>query len=210
MKFDVLKRISSFLCVKHQISTVGRKINNLRKSKMENARECGIWNKSRECLVPVDKLTILPLYHRETIPASYLDAMGHMNVRWYMALFDTSVWNFFKSQGLDEDYFTRQQMGVFALKHFIQYFAEVNAGETVAMHIRLLGRSEKRFHFMNFMINESTGKLSTTLEVLGTHADLTLRKAVAMPQEVSCKFDQQIAIDQQLDWAPPLSGAIGL
>ena len=177
---------------------------------MESAQECGIWNKNRECLVPADKLALLPMYHRETIPQSYLDAMGHMNVRWYMALFDTSVWNFFISQGLDENYFTQKQMGVFALKHFIQYFAEVKVGETVAMHIRMLGRTEKRFHFMNFMINETTGKLSAILEVLGTHADLKLRKAVAMPQVTSQKFDAKIALDQQLDWEAPISGAIQL
>jgi len=123
---------------------------------MESASECGMWEKTKGCLVPLDKLAMLPLYHRETIPKTYLDAMGHMNVRWYMALFDTSVWNLFISHGLDESYFVRKQMGVFALKHFVQYFSEVKAGETVAMRIRLLGRSEKRFHFMNFMINEST------------------------------------------------------
>jgi len=177
---------------------------------MEVHNDCGVWEKTKGCLVPLDKLAVLPLYHRETIPETYLDAMGHMNVRWYMALFDTSVWNFFISQGLDENYFVRKQMGVFALKHFIQYFAEVKADETVAMRIRLLGRTEKRFHFMNFMINEATGKLAAILEVLGTHADLKIRKAVAMPQDISQKFDVQIAVDQQLDWEAPVSGVINL
>ena len=177
---------------------------------MDDQDSCGIWNKNRECLVPVDKLALLPMYHHETIPETYLDAMGHMNVRWYMALFDTAAWNFFISHGLDENYFVQKQMGVFALKHFIQYFAEVKAGEAVIMRIRLLGRTEKRFHFMNFMINETTGRLSAVLEVLGTHADLKLRKAVPMPQDISQKFDTQIAADQQLDWEAPLSGAIKL
>lgn len=177
---------------------------------MNNQDSCGIWNKNRKCLVPVSKLALLPRYHRETIPQSYLDAMGHMNVRWYMALFDTSVWNFFVSHGLDENYFVQKQMGVFALKHIIQYFSEVKAGETVCMRIRLLGRNEKRFHFMNFMINETTDKLSAILEVLGTHADLKLRKAVAMPQDISQKFDAQITTDQQLDWEAPVSGVIEL
>ena len=177
---------------------------------MESESECGIWDKTKECLVPLERLAVLPLYHRETIPKTYLDTMGHMNVRWYMALFDTSVWNFFISHKLDETYFAEKQMGVFALKHFIQYFAEVKAGETVAMRIRLLGRTEKRFHFMNFMINETTGKLSAILEVLGTHADLNLRKAVAMPQEIAQKFDARIATDQRLGWKAPLCGAIVL
>lgn len=177
---------------------------------MENASACGIWKKNKECLVPVNKLAMLTRYHRETIPETYLDAMGHMNVRWYMALFDTSVWNFFTAHGLDENYYAQKQMGVFALKHFIQYFAEVKVGEIVAMRIRMLGRTEKRFHFMNFMINETTGKLSAILEVLGTHADLKLRKAVAMPQDISQRFDTRIAEDQQLDWEAPLSRAIAL
>ncbi len=177
---------------------------------MENASACGIWEKTKGCLVPLDRLVMLSLYHRETIPESYLDAMGHMNVRWYMALFDTSVWNFFISQGLDQKYFIQKHMGVFALKHFIQYFAEVKVGETVAMRIRMLGRTEKRFHFMNFMINETTGNLSAILEVLGTHADLKLRKAVAMPQDIAQKFDDQIKTDQQLDWDPPVSGVIDI
>jgi len=177
---------------------------------MENASECGIWEKTKGCLVPLDRLSMLPLYHRETIPPSYMDAMGHMNVRWYMALFDTSIWKFFISHGLDENYFVQKQKGVFALKHIIQYFSEVKAGETVCMRIRLLGRNEKRFHFMNFMINETTDKLSAILEVLGTHADLKLRKAMAMPQDISQKFDAHIATDQQLDWEAPVSGVIDL
>ena len=177
---------------------------------MESALECGVWEKTKGCLVSVDKPAMLPLYCRETIPETYLDTMGHMNVRWYMALFDTSVWNFFIALGLDENYFVQKHMGVFALKHFIQYFSEVKVGETVAIRIRLLGRTEKRFHFMNFMINESTGKLAAIMEVLGTHADLKLRKAVAMPQNIAQKFDAQIAIDHQLDWEAPVSGAIRL
>ena len=101
-------------------------------------------------------------------------------------------------------------MGVVALQHVIQYFAEVIVGDVVAMRIRMLGRSEKRVHFMNFMINETTGKLSAILEVLGTHADLKLRKAVAMPQDIAQKFDAKIKTDQQLDWDPPVSGAIDI
>ena len=61
---------------------------------MEVQNDCGVWEKTKGCLVPLEKLAMLPLYHRETIPETYLDAMGHMDVRCYMALFDTSVWKF--------------------------------------------------------------------------------------------------------------------
>lgn len=175
---------------------------------MTENNTCGVWERSGDCLVPVDKLMTLPRYHRETIPSDYLDAMGHMNVRWYMALFDTSVWHFFKAHGLDEDYYTKNKSGVFALKHFIQYYSEVRVGETVALRIRLLGRTEKRFHFMNFMINESSGKLAAILESMGTHADLVARRASVMPPEITVQFDARLEIDQQLDWEAPVCGAI--
>jgi acyl-CoA thioester hydrolase len=177
---------------------------------MNQDQECGIWAKKDICLVPLDSIEVLPLYHRETIPADYLDAMGHMNVRWYMALFDTAVWQFFTSYGMDQDYFTKERSGVFALKHFIQYFAEVKVGETVGLRIRLIGRSDKRFQFMAFMINESTGKLASTLEVLATHADLTVRQASPLAPVITQKFDAKLAEDHALDWEAPLSGAIKL
>jgi len=175
---------------------------------MNQNNECGIWAKKDICLVPLDKLEMLPLYHRETIPSEYLDAMGHMNVRWYMALFDTSIWQFFRSYGLNEDYFSKEKSGVFALKHFIQYYSEVKVGETVAMRIRLLGYSDKRFHFINFMINETTGNLASTLEVLGTHVDLTVRRSSPLPPKMGDKFKAVLNADRTLDWEAPLSGAI--
>ena len=46
-----------------------------------NPSDCGIWNKEGSCLIPLALMETLPLYHRETIPADYLDIMGHMNIR---------------------------------------------------------------------------------------------------------------------------------
>ena len=82
--------------------------------------------------------------------------------------------------------------------------------QTVAIRTRLLGRSEKRFHVMHFMINETQGRLASTIEMLGTHADLTLRRAAPMPDEIAAKFDIKLAADQQLGWEAPVSGIIRL
>lgn len=175
---------------------------------MNNELECGIWDKEGICLVPIANLEELPLYHRETIPADYLDAMGHMNIRWYMTLYDKAAWNFFSSHGLNEDYFREKQAGAFALKHIINYYAEVRKEQTVAIRTRLLGRSDRRFHAMHFMINETAGQLASTLEMLGTHADLQIRRAAPMPPEITEKFDSKLAKDRQMDWAAPVSGVI--
>ena len=131
-----------------------------------------------------------------------------MNIRWYFDLFARSGRKFFTSHGLDEDYFKDGKFGVFALKHFIQYFAEVRVGQAVAIHARLIARSDKRFHFMQFMINETTTQLAATFEGLITHADLTLRRSAPMPDSISQRFDATLARDENLDWEAPVCGAM--
>jgi acyl-CoA thioester hydrolase len=172
--------------------------------------ECGIWDKEGSCMIPLTSLETLPVYHRKTIPFDYQDLMGHMNIRWYFDLFARSGRKFFKSHGLDENYFKGGKFGVFALKHFIQYFAEVRVGQEVAIHARLIARSDKRFHFMQFMINETTTQLASTFEALITHADLKIRRSAPMPAQIVKKLDATLAQQEFLDWEAPISGAIKL
>ena len=175
---------------------------------MVNDITCGIWDSEGICLVPLEDIEKLPVYHRETISKHYLDLMGHMNVRWYMALFDQAAWNYYYALGLNEDYFRRSQTGIFALKQFIQYYAEVHVDQTVSLRIRLLDRSDRRFHLMHFMINESTAKLAAILEILGTFADLKLRRSTAIPHGIAQKLDVQLESNRQLSWEPQPCGVI--
>lgn len=162
------------------------------------------------CPVTFEQLQALPLYHRETIPTDYLDSMGHMNVRWYMALFDEATWHFFNAIGMTRDYFINSHAGGFALKNFINYWREVRAGQTVALRTRLIGRTDKRFHFMHFMLDETAGQVASSLESLGTHADLKLRRSAPLPGFIANAFDAQLAHDNRLEWQAPVCGAIAL
>ncbi len=157
---------------------------------------------------PIHQLAPLPLFHRATITEEHLDAMGHMNIRYYMAHFDEASWGFFASFGMDEEYCRIYQAGGFALKHFINYLAEVRLGETIAVRIRILGRSAKRIHFMHFMVNETTGKLAATLEVLGTHADMVIRRTSPYPTHIAGQIDAILEEQNQLGWDAPICGII--
>ena len=138
---------------------------------MISATDCGYWDRMKTCQVTMADLTDLPSYHRETIPEDYMDRMGHMNVRYYMAVFDKATWCMFVDYGLDEEYFRTTENGVFALKQFIQYLAEVRPEETVAVYSRILGLTDKRMHLMHFMANQDTNGLAAIIESLITHAN---------------------------------------
>lgn len=150
----------------------------------------------------------LPCYHREIIPESYIDIMGHVNVRYYMALFDEGSWKFFESLGMSANYYRENHAGGFALRHFITYVNEIRVGETVAMHTRLLARSDKRIHSMNFLVNESTQSIAATLEALGTHADMKIRRTSPYPPQIAEKLDAMIAEHHKLDWEAPTCGIL--
>ena len=156
----------------------------------------------------VAQIQELPFLNKQTILPDYLDVMGHMNIRYYLGLFDDSAWNLFASFGMDQAYYENKIGGSFALQQFIQYLAEVHVHETVAIHGRLIGRSAKRIHFMLFMINETTGKVAATLETLGSHADLQQRRTSPFPENIAARIDEMLAAHNQLDWQPPLSGAM--
>ena len=173
---------------------------------MAPATECGYWDKMKTCQVAMADLTELPSYHRQTIPADYMDKMGHMNVRYYMAVFDTSTWRMFADYGLDEEYFNSTENGVFALKQFIQYLAEVRPEETVAVYTRILGLTDKRIHLMHFMANQDTSGLAAIIESLITHANLKIRKAAPLPSEIASRFRSRLNKDRSLDWDSPVSG----
>jgi acyl-CoA thioester hydrolase len=175
---------------------------------MADDLECGIWDSEGMCLVPIASIEELPVYHQEIISDKYMDLMGHMNVRWYMALFDKAAWNYYLSLGLNQDYFRKTQTGTFALKQFTQYYAEVRVDQIVSIRIRLLSRSDKRLHLMHFMINETSARLASTLEILGTFADLKLRRSTPIPPEIVGKLDAQLESNRQLEWEAKLCGVI--
>lgn len=163
---------------------------------------------SHRLMITIEQLADLPLMHRATIGEEHLDEMGHMNVRWYIALYDAAAWQLFTWLGMDRAYFAEAQAGAFALKQFVQYLAEVRVGETVAIRSLLLGRSARRVHVLHVMYNETTGALASTMEVLAAHADLTIRRTSPFPPHVAAVLDERIAEHQRLSWSVPLSGAI--
>jgi acyl-CoA thioester hydrolase len=157
--------------------------------------------------IPLEKLEALPLLYRVVIPEDYRDLMGHMNVRWYMALFDEAGYPLFDRFGMTEDYF-KQGGGAFDLEHHMRYLNEVHIGDTVVIRGRLLARTAKRLHYMMLMVNETRALLAATLEIINSHADLAARRTSPYPDHIAAKIDAIIADHARLDWDAPVCGAM--
>jgi len=162
--------------------------------------------RSAKSLSVDEDLGQLPVTHRQVITESYLDLMGHMNVSWYTHLFSSATLGTFLLMGMDKGYFKESQAGSFALESHIQYLAEVLVGKNVSIRSRLLGSSERFFHFMHFLINDDDHVLSATCEFVGAHMDLEKRRIAPMPPRIQ-KLTQQVCDEHaQLLWEPPVCG----
>ncbi|MCA9926631.1 MAG: thioesterase family protein [Anaerolineales bacterium] len=159
-------------------------------------------------MIDPQHLEPLPLYHRATVPDAYLDVMGHMNIRYYLALFDEAAWQFFDAFGMNRTYYESTTGGAFALEQHIRYFAEVRRGETVSIRTRVLGFSPKRIHFMLFMVNETAVKLAATLETVTSHVDLTVRRTSPFPSGIAVNIAAFYEAHCKLPWDAPSCGVM--
>src|SRR5262249_4634773 len=101
--------------------------------------------------ISLDQLASLPMVYRAVIPPADEDRIHHMNMRWYLALYDEAGDAMYPMLGLTADYFAASGMGGFDLEHHLWYPAEVRIGDTVVIRARILARSAKLMHYMMFM-----------------------------------------------------------
>lgn len=159
-------------------------------------------------LPTLDELRQLPLCHRETIPYDYIDAYGHMNVRFYFALWEKAAHGFMQFLGADVHAMLQQGHGNWVLRQVVDYLAEVREGDTVAVNGRIVGCSPKRLHNKYWMVNETRGNIAATSEVLVTCADLKARRTAPFPEPMATSIGARCAEHAALAWAAPVSGAI--
>jgi acyl-CoA thioester hydrolase len=159
--------------------------------------------------IPLDKIEALePVCLRATVPEAYRDSNGHMNVRWYIALFDDAGDTLHDWMGVTAAYHAAHGSGTMDLEYHVNFIGEVLPGEDVAIYVRLVAWSAKRLHYVMFMVNDTRKKLAATLECINGFVDLRSRRTAAWPAEVAAKLAVAVAADGELDWAAPLSGAM--
>ena len=102
------------------------------------------------------------------------------------------------------------KMGSFALEQHIRYLAEVRVGQPITVYSRALGRSDKTFHFIHFMVRDEDGVLAATNEQVSAYANLSERRIVPYPPELAAGIDRYLEAHTQLKWEAPVCGVMGI
>lgn len=154
----------------------------------------------------LEQLRELPVQLDYVIPPEWEDRNGHVNVQFYLALFELGGWRVLEEVGVDEDWFHRHAYSFFDLEHHLHYLAEVRVGQRVTTYNRVVGKSDKRFHGVYYIVNETRGRLAGTLEYISNGVDMQHRRTAPMPAELARGLDRLFAAHQRLAWEPQLCG----
>ncbi|NNG02597.1 MAG: thioesterase-like protein [Inquilinus sp.] len=119
--------------------------------------------------------------HRETVRPEWIDYNGHMNVAYYVMVFDHATDGFFDTLGIGRAYCEAEGRSVFAAEQHVAYKREVGPGAPLVIATQLLGFDEKRLHFFQRMAVDGAGHLAATMESLGVHVDMDTRRSAAFP-----------------------------
>ena len=140
--------------------------------------------------LPVERvLALQPPSLRMVVPDSWGDSNGHMNMRWYVAIFDDAGDELHERVGLTPEFHRKNQTGTVDLEHHTHFLKEVMPGDSVAVYSRLVARSLKRLHYLMFLVNETRGNLAAIFECMNAFLDLRVRKTAPFPAEILAGID---------------------
>jgi acyl-CoA thioester hydrolase len=157
----------------------------------------------RHAYPDIEAVRELPALTSQVIPGRWEDQNGHINVSYYMALYNESGWPMFDLMGVDESYFTERKMGFVDLANHISYLNELHVGDRVTAYGRFLGFDSKRLHGMVLTVNDDTGKLASTIEFLAISMDLARRRAAPIPDDIAARLEAITRAHQALRWSVP-------
>lgn len=118
-----------------------------------------------------------------------IDYNGHVNVAFYVKLFDEGLDILFAKIGLSENYIRTRNMSFFALEAHVRYLREVHLGDEVQMRLRVLDLDPKRIHYWMELVHAKERWLSATMESISIHMDMATRRPAPFPNDIMGRLE---------------------
>lgn len=141
--------------------------------------------------------------HVEPVRPEWIDYNGHMNVAYYLVVFDNATDAFFDALGFDAAWRTRTGRSFFAVEGHIRYLGETKLGQNLAVESRLLAVDSKRIHYFHTMRVEGSDAIASTFESLSLHVDMATRRSAKFSPDDLARAQEAVAAHAAL---PPPEG----
>jgi acyl-CoA thioester hydrolase len=133
----------------------------------------------------------------------WIDANGHMNLAYYVLLFDQATDTMYDALGVGQAYRDATGNSTFTAEAHTLYEREVLVGERVRMTSHLLGADAKRLHYFHEMFHAENGHRVAAQELMALHIDLRVRRTAPFPPEVMARVQAAV---RSFEGLPPPKG----
>lgn len=148
--------------------------------------------------------------HQETVLPEWVDYNGHMNVAFYVLIFDHATDAVLDRLDIGADYRQRSGCSIFVAEAHVTYEQEVREGQTVMVDSRVIGFDGKRLIIYHEMSAPDVDGVIASNEVLCLHVDLEARRSAPLPTDARDRI-AAVAASQATAGRPRRAGrAIGL
>ena len=147
---------------------------------------------------------------RATVKPAWIDHNGHMNMGYYVVVFDLATDAFFDWVGLDRAYRSSRRITTFCLEAHVTYHREVRADDPLRFTTTLLDFDAKRIQYFHRMFHATDGYLAATNELMSLHVSQETRRAVPMAAEILDRLARIKAAHDTLPRPPQAGRRIGL
>lgn len=148
--------------------------------------------------------------HDEMIRPEWIDANGHMNLAYYMVVFDRAGDVVCDVLGIGWDYRRRTDFSTFAAEAHTVYEREAKEGEMVRVVTRVLAVDDKRVHFFQEMFHAEAGYRIATCEHLSLHVDLSIRRVAPWPAQRRAALEEAVRAQVHLPWPENAGRHVGM
>ena len=123
---------------------------------------------------------------------NWTDYNGHMNLAFYILVFDKGAENILSKFQMGEQSAKTTGKSTMAVESHTTYNNEVKENEEVDVYLSYFDHDKKRLHYKLEMYEKSKNILSATTEVLSLYIDLNHRKVAEFEEEKLKIMDQFI------------------
>lgn len=124
--------------------------------------------------------------HCDHVRPEWLDGNGHMNLAFYVVVFDRGTDAWLDKAGIGAAYREATGRSIFAVETHTLYRQEVGLGAPLRVRTRMIGGGGKRLHLAHEM--DSEGTPVAMQEVMFLHVDLGTRRSVPMDDETAARL----------------------
>ena len=128
----------------------------------------------------------------EKVKKEWTDYNGHMNVAYYIHIFDIASDLLLDKFNMAADSAKKSKKSTFVVETHTKYKQEVKLGDEVEIYLDYLNHDKKRIHYRVNMHHKEKKYLAASTEVLSLYIDLNKRKVTEFETEKEKIMDEFI------------------